>query len=210
MKKILISFLCGALLGAAVIIALEAVTPQENSSARQVLDWLIGEWTSQQFLSVAGFPGRVELPDAKPGYFPDTVRALALHIEQAYHIPKGVTLAQWALESSWGRNNLGVSNYFGHTFAAVRQYLSDTIPLLARELIVVDSLVPGKVVRFARYKNIAECFEVHGKYVSRSTLFARAFAQHSADKFAFRLATHYATDPEYGRKLVTIMKRYNL
>jgi hypothetical protein len=213
MRRLIIVFLIGVGLGVlGPILYYYVEPPGQNYESAKMLDWLITEWTRSHEASLAGFPARVELPNARPGFFPDTVRKLANEVELQYNIPHEVTLSQWALESSWGRSNLGVSNYFGHTFAAARQYMEQPVYVLAREKIHTDGTITlGDTVRFARYKDIAECFSVHGRYLSESDLYAAAFRalkRSGPEGFALQLSGRYATDPDYGLKLVTIMRRY--
>jgi len=51
---------------------------------------------------------------------------------------------------------------------------------------------------------------VHGKYLSRSERYKRAFRQTSPEGFAREMARRYATDPDYGLKIIAIMRRYEL
>jgi flagellum-specific peptidoglycan hydrolase FlgJ len=217
MKKLLLAFLLGVAIASAIWIALLQLSPDEKTNALQTLDYLIDEWTSQREAvnddaRQAQVAARIELPNACPGFFPDTVRSLAHRIQSLYRIPKGVTLAQWALESNWGRNNLGVSNYFGHTWLAVLPFKKDSSFVLRREKVKMETgLATGQVVRFASYKSIAECFDMHGRYVSQSGRYRSAFATKSPEAFARQLSRcGYATDPDYGLKLVAIIRRYRL
>ncbi|MBI2427487.1 MAG: glucosaminidase domain-containing protein, partial [Ignavibacteriales bacterium] len=102
----------------------------EQQSA-ELVDFVIAHWTdidpyeSMERIDAshnAQFTAKKELPQSRLGFFPDTVKILASIIDSKYKIPASVTLAQWALESSWGKNNLGVSNYFGHTFPATGRF----------------------------------------------------------------------------------------
>jgi flagellum-specific peptidoglycan hydrolase FlgJ len=217
MRKFLLAFCLGLVVASAVWIALLQIAPREQVNALQTLDYLIEEWTAEREEATdearqAQVPARIELSNAHPGFFPDTVRALARRIQFLYRIPGGVTLAQWAIESSWGRNNLSASNYFGHSLAAVRQYMAQPRFVMRREKALRNGvIVTGKLVAFASYANIAECFIVHGLYVSRSRRYEKALAQNSSERFALELSkAGYAEDPDYGLKLIAIMRRYNL
>lgn len=182
-------------------------------TALSMIDYLINSWTREQRQEElsSGLKATLELPGAHAGYFPTQVKQLAKLLDTTYHIPKGVTLAQWALESRWGLSDLGASNYFGHTFRAVRDYMKKPRFVLVRERIMKSGhMMLGDTVRFARYSNIAECFSVHGMYLSRSMLYKSAFAESSPEKFAVEIARHYASDPDYALKLITIMRRYRL
>lgn len=215
MRKILLSFLIGSIVGGLIVGSLRLLEapakPEEEATA--ILDSVIDEWINRArpMVALAELGNRGELPDAQPRFFPDTVRSLARRIDSLYKIPKGIILAQWALESRWGKNALGVSNYFGHTYQAVKAYMPEPAFIMLRERIIVQGvLTAGTPVRFAKYRNMAECFETHGLYVSRSRLYRNAFGTASPEHFAKALAEHYATDPYYAMKLITIMKRYHL
>lgn len=206
---LLIGVLTGCLMASALLILIE----HDKDRDTVVLDYIIDYWTSEQYhgFYLSGYPAKVELPDAKPRYFPDTVKSLARRLESNYKIPYGITLSQYALESRWGLSNLGISNYFGHTYAAVKSYMSKPDFIVAREKVMKHgTIVLGDSIRFAKYTNIAECFETHGRYVSRSPIYQKAFEQVSPEKFATEISKRYATDPDYELKLISIMRRYNL
>jgi flagellar protein FlgJ len=212
MRKLLISFLVGCIIGAGVCLALflSHQKPSEDSHALETLDYAIDQWTAQRFdaeaIAAIGFPG------AKVGYIPDTVYALARRVDSLYHVPEGVVIAQWILESRFGLSDLKANNFFGHTFLAVRAYMSDPKYVLRREKVVVsDAISTGKPVRFALYKDIAESFDTHGKYLSQSGRYRLAFSTISPEEFAKRLSKGgYASDPDYALKLIVIMRRYKL
>jgi len=216
MKYFLIGVLIGVALTASVGISLYYLS--DNTEALATLDMLIDEWTrsdvavaDSSLLFHSQLPAAKELPNARPGFFPDTVIALSHRLQSLYQIPKGVVLAQWALESSWGRNNLGVSNYFGHTFAATKRFMSNPRYVMRSELIhTAGQITSGKPTSFSAYSSIAECFDVHGQYLSRSPLYVNAFKQQSPEAFAREIAKRYATDPDYALKLIAIMRRYKL
>lgn len=214
MKKIFFAFAFGIILGGSIIYALALVEGRDQIDALGTLDFLIEQWSFQRepvdTVHIAQL--RVELPDTRSGFFPDTVVSLAKQIELRYRIPKGVTLAQWALESNWGRSNLSASNYFGHTLPAVRRFMEKPESVMRREKVMrAGSIVDGRPVAFARYRTLAECFDVHGKYLSSSHRYRNAFKEISSERFARELSrAGYAEDPDYALKLITIMRRYKL
>lgn len=212
MRRLLLAFFLGAAVASSVWLALYYITPKPDAwRAIETLDFLIDEWTAERGIDIAGLPARIELPDARPRFFPDTVRKLAARIELTYQVPRAVTLAQYALESKWGTSNLGASNYFGHTFAAVERFMPVPMWVWRPERIMRgDTIVVGPAVRFAKYRNITECFDTHGKYLSQSALYRSAFKAQSPEGFARAMGKRYATDPDYSLKLIAIMRRYNL
>lgn len=216
MKKFTTGLLTGLALGGTLLVSLWQIEKSSpESQALGTLDFLITEWTAQRedpdTIQIAQIP-HAELQDLRPGFFPDTVAALARTLEQVYRIPKGVTLSQWALESNWGRSDLGASNYFGHTLNAVKPYLRDTSWVLRRERTMVNGqIAAGRPVFFARYNSIAECFDTHGQYLTTSKRYATAFKQTSSERFARELSRGgYAEDPDYALKLIAIIRRYKL
>jgi hypothetical protein len=217
MRKTIISFLLGIALGIGFFAGIYYFSEQdaEDRQARDVLDYAIDEWTIDRTraeeLLYAQIRYQPEFSFFRKGFIPDTVKALATRVESIYKIPQGVTVAQWCLESRFGLSDLRAKNYFGHTLAAVKQYMDQPMSVWRREKTVIDdSIVTGKPVAFAKYGSMAECFDVHGKYLSRSKLYANAFTKTSSEEFARALSEHYATDPEYALKLIVIMRRYNL
>jgi flagellum-specific peptidoglycan hydrolase FlgJ len=178
-----------------------------------IVDFIIADWTgiSDEDSIIdpdtsfsAQMSARKELPVARLGFFPDTIRSLALMVQGRYKVPAAVTMAQWALESSWGTNNLGVSNYFGHTYNATMQYSQ-----LRSFVIRTEKIGNKRTLKFTVYKNIAECFDAHGKYLSSSKHYRAAFYTSSPENFARALGI-YAEDNEYTTKLIGIMRRYKL
>jgi flagellum-specific peptidoglycan hydrolase FlgJ len=219
-KKLLLALLSGIVLGIALQAIVQVVKTQEAlDHSNDLIDYLIGQWTATSVddtvsisnNDIAQVAARKELPMARLGYFPDTVRVLATMVESRYNVPSAVTLAQWALESQWGKRNLGASNYFGHTFAATKKFMFRPRYVLRHELVnVLGVNTPGSAVKFACYSSIEECFDVHGQYLSQTHLYRDAFLAMNAEQFARIIANHYATDPDYSLKLITIMRRYKL
>jgi hypothetical protein len=215
MKKSLIVFLVGVVIGAVLTSAVFVSSPPPpvvETHFQQILDDLITEWTApadtvHPFL--AGFGDKKS--DFKIGVIPDTVRIYAERIDSLFRIPKGVTISQWILESKWGLANLRAQNYFGLTFAAVNKYMPHPAYVVRMDLVSIKGR-PAKPlpVQFAKFKSMEQCFLVYGKYLTGSPLYADAFRTRSPQKFARTVAKHYAQDPSYGLKLVTIMRRYDL
>lgn len=210
-RKHIASFLIGILTGGILAVGIYMIAAPSGDEAVTTLDYLISQWTMgtspwMELHSQAGFKG------ARPGYIPPIVHELSTRVESLYSIPKGVTTAQWILESKWGQSDLGANNYFGHTYAAVRQFMPKPDYVTAREMVMRQGrMVPGDSVRFARYRNMPESFDVHGIYVTRSTRYRSAFEKKlGPEDFARVVGRSYATDPDYGLKLITIMRRYHL
>ena len=119
-----------------------------------------------------------------------------------------VTVAQFLLESGWGQAGMGdAHNYFGIK-------ARDGEPSVTKS---TTEYVNGKPVRvdarFRAYGSMAECFADHAQLICARTrpngakIYADALA-HPDDPCAFARALTgvYATDPQYGEKLVSIMR----
>lgn len=118
-----------------------------------------------------------------------------------------VTVAQFLLESDWGRRGMGdANNYFGIK-------ARDGEPSI---MMPTSEVINGKTIKvnaaFRCYGSMAECFADHARVICNRTsggkrIYAKALA--SPDDpiaFANALTGVYATDPLYGSKLVSIMR----
>jgi len=128
---------------------------------------------------------------AKAG--PDAVQ-WALQEQDKYGIPAAVTLAQFGLESSFGKHiPPGSNNPFGMHALAGQDYVAG-----------YDWDASGKRVptRFRKFNSLKEAFDAHAKLLGTSPAYAKARA-HEDNPFAFAdaLTGTYATDPQYGFKL---------
>ncbi|MEP6495421.1 MAG: glucosaminidase domain-containing protein [bacterium] len=118
-----------------------------------------------------------------------------------------VTVAQFLLESNWGKSGMGdAHNYFGIKARAGE-------PSITKQ---TTEFVNGKAVTvqaaFRAYASMAECFADHASLICERTradgkkIYAAALAfPNDPLSFARALTGVYATDPAYGDKLVAIM-----
>ncbi|MBN1186826.1 MAG: glucosaminidase domain-containing protein [Bacteroidales bacterium] len=217
MKKIYLAFfLAGTLFGAAIIFALYnyGTPPATSTESQQILDDVIQEWTAlvdAEKVMIAGRGGSSKRGIFQLGKIPDTVRVLAAIVDSIYKIPKGVICAQFILESKWGLCSLGAENYFGHTYAATKKYLKNPQYVIRTDRYLLNGKWTKRQMRFSRYQDLAECFLVHGMYLSVSPLYRDAFNHvNSPELFARIIAKKYAADPDYAIKLITLMRRYQL
>ena len=64
---------------------------------------------------------------------------------------------------------------------------------------------------FRVYHNVAESIDDHGRLLARSGYYQQAMAERqNPDQFAAALTGVYATDPNYGANLISLMRRYDL
>jgi flagellum-specific peptidoglycan hydrolase FlgJ len=156
---------------------------------------------------------------------PPEVIAGARASQARYGVPASVTLAQWALESGWGKAVSGKNNYGGITAkvkGAVFPYKPGT-PLEPATLCWTHEQYQGARVKCQRwFKDFATAtayFEAHAKLLGTSPIYAEARSL-LPDVNAFTDALDvdykprakdknwraYATDPKYAETLKSIMK----
>jgi flagellum-specific peptidoglycan hydrolase FlgJ len=119
-----------------------------------------------------------------------------------------VTVAQFLLESNWGRAGMGdANNYFGIKARPGEAFvLKDTTEVIGGKRLPVKA-------KFRRYASMTECFADHARLICERRradgrpIYQAALA-HPNDPVAFAhaLTGVYATDPDYGKKLVAIMR----
>ena len=134
---------------------------------------------------------------------------------QAAHrafFPKGpfasVTLAQWALESGFGKHLSGVNNPFGIKATAAQRAAGKARLCVTKEF--VNGAYRVEDLWFADYVTLSEAFEAHARLLALSPIYAAAQAQADVPSYVRAMAKHYATAPNYAEVLLGIIKTYNL
>ena len=135
---------------------------------------------------------------------PQDVIAAAQSAAAKWGIPASVSLAQWALESGWGAHCPG-NNPFG--IKAMTGYDTQTF---ATHEVVNGHLIPCSQT-FAAFANMFEAFDCHAKLIATAPVYSSAMrALPSLQAFVTAMAPHYATDPQYGAKIMAVIKGSNL
>jgi flagellum-specific peptidoglycan hydrolase FlgJ len=119
-----------------------------------------------------------------------------------------VTVAQFLLESSWGKLSMGVNNYFGMKAVGDEPFITKQ----TREYVNGEQEIV--FARFRKFDSMAACFAahaeliMHGKRLDQPTLvYAKALSfPNDPRAFADALTGIYATDPAYGAKLIATME----
>ena len=131
----------------------------------------------------------------------------AVAAQHTYGVPAAVTIAQAIDESAWGQSTLATrdNNLFG--IKGTGPAGSDSLPTQEfQNGEWVTTTAPFRV-----YDNIAESIDDHGKLLATSGSYTAAMAASNApNSFAQALTGVYATDPNYGANLISLMRRYNL
>lgn len=117
--------------------------------------------------------------------------------------PAEITIAQWALESSWG-SRAPRCNAFG-----IKATAGDT----AQVLMTTEYIAGQKrslAQRFAVFDTLQQCFERHAVLLTDGEPYRAAFEEYEQDRdlsrFIAGIAAHYATDPNYAHELQEILK----
>jgi peptidoglycan hydrolase-like protein with peptidoglycan-binding domain len=126
--------------------------------------------------------------------------------QRVWGVPASVTLAQFILESAGGkRMPSGSNNPFGIKARSGDPFVSAT----TREISGGRSVLVE--ARFRKFSSFDEAFEAHARLLATSNHYVHAMAFRSNPAaFCDALTGIYATDPDYGSKLKTLLQRYNL
>lgn len=155
----------------------------------------------------------------------------AMTSQKATGLWASLTIAQWALESDWGKDCPG-NNPFGITYSSsapdsqllwTHEYVKeDHLPAWKNdhpELIVVSREANGEVYikvqrKFAKFPTLADAFAYHARLITEGHPYAAAWEFHKHDaypmKFIDAFAHIYATDPLYGPHLKEIISNHDL
>jgi hypothetical protein len=132
---------------------------------------------------------------------PEAINA-ARRAQARHGIPASVLLAQFGLESSWGKHEPpGSNNPFGEK--ALPGQPSVTVP--------THEVVDGRSILiqapFRVYASLDDAFDVHAAHLATSFHYAKARAAlPDAEGFCRGLNGIYATDPNYADKLIALIR----
>ncbi len=139
--------------------------------------------------------------------FIDEVAPGAQAAQRQYGIPAAVTIAQAIDESGWGQSQLATqdNNLFG---------IKGTGPA-GSVMLPTQEYQNGQWVTisapFRVYSNVAQSITDHTLLLATGSPYQQAMAdRRSPDAFANDLTGVYATDPNYGANLISLMRQYNL
>jgi flagellum-specific peptidoglycan hydrolase FlgJ len=139
--------------------------------------------------------------------FLDAAIAAAREASRVSGLPAGVTVAQAALESAWGNSRLSreANNYFG--IKAHGEHGSIEMPTTE----VTNGVAARTAARFAKYASMTECFADRDRLILKMACYAEARAcAGDPEAFIRALAKHWATDPKYAEKLLSVYRANNL
>ena len=130
---------------------------------------------------------------------------------EASGVPAPLILAQAALESGWGKREIRADdgtqsfNLFG--IKADRSWKGPVVETTTTEYVDGE---PQKVrAKFRAYGSYDEAFTDYAKFITRNPRYANVLATDNPAEAAHGLQkAGYATDPQYGHKLVRIMQKF--
>lgn len=149
------------------------------------------------------------LPRDRPAHVDAFITMLlpaAQDAKKKWRVPISVLIAQAALESGWGRSVVD-NAYFG---------IKGKAPDGSSTTFATTEVIGGEVVKlqdtFRAYKDVNEAADDYGRFLSSNSRYSPCFAV--ADRpieFVKKLAAAgYATDPDYAKKLTSIINTYQL
>jgi len=135
---------------------------------------------------------------------PDIIEA-AREAQRKHGIPASISLAQWAVESGWGKHMPpGSNNPFG--MKARPGDPSVTVRTREQDRNGHDYFIEAA---FRKFGSIAEAFDAHGELLNKPVYAKAREALPDPDKFADALTGVYASDRGYGKALKAVMHGSN-
>lgn len=126
--------------------------------------------------------------------------------QRASGIPASFTIAQAALESSWGNRAPG-NNLFG--IKADPSWKGPTVPINTHE--VVNGQRVAIVAKFRAYPTLADSVLDRANFFLQNPRYRKCFLEKTGEGWARAVASAgYATDPGYADKLIAIMRGRDL
>jgi flagellum-specific peptidoglycan hydrolase FlgJ len=153
-------------------------------------------------------PSSTHVPDtATQRAFISQVAPGAVAAQRRYGIPAAVTIAQAIDESGWGQSQLATAD---HNLFGIKGTGPAGTSVRPTEEYLNGSWV-ATTASFRVYNSWAESIADHSKLLATGESYQQAMTnRQSPDAFANDLTGVYATDPNYGSSLISIMRLYNL
>ncbi|NMM08567.1 flagellar assembly peptidoglycan hydrolase FlgJ [Polaromonas sp.] len=153
---------------------------------------------------------RSVLPQAHVEQFVTRMLPAAQRASQASGVPAQLIMAQAALESGWGRREIraedGTPSYNLFGIKADKSWKGPVAETTTTEY--VDGVAQKTRATFRAYGSYDEAFTDYAKFLATNPRYSNVLATQDPAAAAHGLQrAGYATDPEYGGKLVRIMKQ---
>ncbi len=153
---------------------------------------------------------RSVLPQAQVEQFVARLLPAAQRASQASGVPAQLIMAQAALESGWGRREIrtddGQPSYNLFGIKADKSWKGPVVEASTTEY--VNGVAQKTRASFRAYGSYEEAFADYSKFLSGNPRYANVLtASDPADAARGLQQAGYATDPQYGGKLIRIMKQ---
>ncbi|WP_345815243.1 glucosaminidase domain-containing protein [Paraburkholderia sp. PREW-6R] len=124
-------------------------------------------------------------------------------------IPASFVVAQGALESGWGTSALAMQAYNLFGVKADASWHGAVMEMNTSEFIQGQRVTEPATWR--KYPDWQACMDDHATFLVANPRYHPAFSCTSGSAFAMAVAAAgYSTDPQYGQKLVSIIRTHNL
>ena len=153
---------------------------------------------------------RSVLPQAHVEQFVSRMLPAAQRASEASGVPAQLILAQAALESGWGRREIrsddGKTSYNLFGIKADKNWKGPVVEATTTEY--VNGVAQKTQAKFRAYGSYEESFSDYARFLTSNPRYANVLATQDPAEAAHGLQrAGYATDPNYGGKLVRIMKQ---
>jgi len=153
---------------------------------------------------------RSVLPQAHVEQFVSRMLPAAQRASESSGVPAQLIMAQAALESGWGKREIRAEdgrnshNLFG--IKADKSWKGPVVETTTTEY--VNGVAQKTQARFRAYSSYEESFSDYARFLTSNPRYANVLATRDPAEAAHGLQrAGYATDPEYGGKLVRLMKQ---
>lgn len=145
----------------------------------------------------------------KPDDFIAAIAPAAKASAAKTRIPASFTVAEAALESGWGSSQLAAQGFNLFGVKADRAWAGQILIMRTREFIHGQwVLVPAL---WRKYTDWLGCLEDHAAFLLGNPRYQPAFDHADGESFARAVAAAgYATDPDYARKICSVIDSHNL
>ena len=153
---------------------------------------------------------RSVLPQAHVEQFVSRMLPSAQRASQASGVPAQLIMAQAALESGWGKREIrsedGKTSFNMFGIKADKNWKGPVVEATTTEY--VNGVAQKTQARFRAYGSYEESFADYARFLTSNPRYANVLATPNAAAAAHGLQrAGYATDPNYGGKLVRIMEQ---
>jgi flagellum-specific peptidoglycan hydrolase FlgJ len=119
-----------------------------------------------------------------------------------------VSIAQFGIESAWGRVQSGKNNYFGIKATPIQIHLGQATTRWTHEFYNGAYHVVEQY--FADYPDEQGSFDAHARLLATSPIYVEAQRAATVNDYIVAMAKHYATAPNYAHVILSVIAGSNL